>query len=151
MGFFGGVQYYSENIKHRINNLSHSSEWNMRDISLSGYIFTRLRLVKYLTIFHSDSCNIYNMLACHITAAITACIIIVDMAIPLTRVNRLVAMRESDERITSIFTPFLQGPLRFTYALVTMLHGCNNHGQNYTRSPRYSLVTTMYQSCNNPR
>ena len=45
-GFFGGVQYYSEDIKHRINNLSHSSEWNMQDISLSGYIFTRLRLVK---------------------------------------------------------------------------------------------------------
>ena len=58
------------------------------------------------------------MLACHITAAITACIIIVDMAIPLTRVNRLAAMRESGERITSIFTPFLRDPLRFTYALV---------------------------------
>ena len=29
-----------------------------------------------------------GMLACHITAAITACIIIVDMAIPLTRVNK---------------------------------------------------------------
>ena len=59
-GLFGRVQYYSEDIKHRINNLSHSSEWNMRDISLSGYIFTRLRLVKicvkYLAIFHSDSC-----------------------------------------------------------------------------------------------
>ena len=51
----------------------------------------------------------------HITAAITACIV---MAIPLTRANRLAAMRESDERITSIFTPFLRGPLRFTYALV---------------------------------
>ena len=61
-----------------------------------------------------------GMLACHITAAITACIIIVDMVIPLTRVNRLAAMRESDERITSIFTPFLQGPLRFTYALVAI-------------------------------
>ena len=48
----------------------------------------------------------------HITAAITACII---MAIPA---NRLAAMRESDERITSIFTPFLRGPLHFTYALV---------------------------------
>ena len=36
MGFFFGVQYYSEDIKHRINNLSHSSEWNVRDISLSG-------------------------------------------------------------------------------------------------------------------
>ena len=45
-GLFLGAQYYSEDIKHRINNLSHSSEWNMRDISLSGYIFTRLRLVK---------------------------------------------------------------------------------------------------------
>ena len=33
-------------IKHRINNLSHSSEWTMQDISLSGYIFTHLRLVK---------------------------------------------------------------------------------------------------------
>ena len=33
-GLFLGVQYYSEDIKHRINNLSHSSEWNM---SLSGY------------------------------------------------------------------------------------------------------------------
>ena len=42
----GGVQYYSGDIKHRINKLSHSSEWNMQDISLSGYIFTRLRLVK---------------------------------------------------------------------------------------------------------
>ena len=67
--FGGGVQYYSEDIKHRINNLSHSSEWNMRDISLSGYIFTRLRLVKiwppllvkYLAIFHSDSCNKYYL------------------------------------------------------------------------------------------
>ena len=36
----------------------------------------------------------------------------------LTRANRLAAMRESDERITSVFTPFLRGPLRFTYALV---------------------------------
>ena len=43
-----------------------------------------------------------GMLAYHITAAITACIII-DMAIPLTRAKRLAAMRESDERITSIF------------------------------------------------
>ena len=43
------------------------------------------------------------MLAYHITAAITACIIISDMAIPLTRANRLAAMREGDERITSIF------------------------------------------------
>ena len=41
-----------------------------------------------------------GMLAYHITAAITACIII---TIPLTRANRLAAMRESDERITSIF------------------------------------------------
>ena len=40
------------------------------------------------------------MLAYHITAA---CIIIIDMAIPLTRANRLASMRESDERITSIF------------------------------------------------
>ena len=56
-----------------------------------------------------------GMLAYHITAAITACIKIIDMAIPLTRANRLA---ESDERITSIFTPFLRGPLRFTYALV---------------------------------
>ena len=30
---------------------------------------------------------------------------IVDMAIPLTRVSRLAAMRESDERITSRFIP----------------------------------------------
>ena len=73
MGFLGGVQYYSEDIKHRIDNLSHSSEWNMQDILLSGYIFTRLRLVKilppareisrllvkYPAIFHSDSCNKY--------------------------------------------------------------------------------------------
>ena len=43
MDFLGGVQHYSEDIKHRINNLSHSSEWNTRDISLSGYIFARLR------------------------------------------------------------------------------------------------------------
>ena len=41
-----------------------------------------------------------GMLAYHITAAITACIIIIDMAIPLTRANKLAAMRESDERIT---------------------------------------------------
>ena len=33
-------------IKHRINNLSHSSEWNMQDISLSGCIFIHLRLMK---------------------------------------------------------------------------------------------------------
>ena len=60
-----------------------------------------------------------GMLAYHITAAITACIIIIDMAIPLTRANRLAAMmRDSDELITSIFTPFLRGPLRFMYALV---------------------------------
>ena len=59
-----------------------------------------------------------GMLAYRITAAITACIIIIDMAIPLTRANRLAAMRDSGERITSIFTPFLRGPLRFTYALV---------------------------------
>ena len=58
------------------------------------------------------------MLAYHITGAITACIIV---AIPLTRANRLAAMRESDERITSIFTPFLRGPLRFTYALVIII------------------------------
>ena len=38
--------------------------------------------------------------------------------IPLPRANRLAAMRDSDDRITSIFTPFLRGPLRFTYALV---------------------------------
>ena len=31
----------------------------------------------------------------------TVSIIIIDMAIPLTRANRLAAMRESDERITS--------------------------------------------------
>ena len=43
------------------------------------------------------------MLAYHIAAAITVCIIIIGMAIPLTRDNRLAAMRESDERITSIF------------------------------------------------
>ena len=59
-----------------------------------------------------------GMLAYHIIAAITACIIIIDMANPLTRANRLAAMSESDERITPIFTPFLRGPLRFTYALV---------------------------------
>ena len=59
-----------------------------------------------------------GILPYHRTAAITACIIIIDMAIPLTRANRLAAMRDSDERITSIFTPFLRGPLRFTYALV---------------------------------
>ena len=42
----------------------------------------------------------------HITAAITACIIIIDMAIPLTRANRLAAMRG---KITTIhvFTPFM--------------------------------------------
>ena len=39
------------------------------------------------------------MLAYHITA----CVIIIDMAIPLTRAIRLTAMRESDERITSKF------------------------------------------------
>ena len=43
------------------------------------------------------------------------------MAIPLTRANRLAAMRDSDERITSIFTPFLRDPLRFTYALVIIM------------------------------
>ena len=56
------------------------------------------------------------MLAYHITAAITACVI---MAIPLTRANRLAAMRDSDERITSIYIYshpyFLRGPLHFTY------------------------------------
>ena len=30
-------------------------------------------------------------------------------------------MRDSDERITAIFTPFLRGPLRFTYALVIIM------------------------------
>ena len=54
-------------------------------------------------------------LAYHITAAITACIIIINMAIPLTRANRLAA---SDERITSIFHTLPARPLRFTYALV---------------------------------
>ena len=60
-----------------------------------------------------------GMLAYHITAAITACIIIIDntIAIPFTRANRLAAMRDSDEIITAIFTPFLRGPLSFTYAL----------------------------------
>ena len=62
-----------------------------------------------------------SILPYHRTAAITACIIIIDMAIPLTRANRLAAMRDSDERITSIFTPFLRGPLRFTYALVYLI------------------------------
>ena len=51
-----------------------------------------------------------GMLPYHRTAAITACIIIIDKAIPLTRANRLAA----------IFTPFLRGPLRFTYALVVI-------------------------------
>ena len=48
---------------------------------------------------------------------------LVDMAIPLTRANtnRLAAMRDSGERITSIFTPFLRGPLRFMYALVNQI------------------------------
>ena len=56
-----------------------------------------------------------GMLAYHITAAITACII---MAIPLTRANRLAAMRESDERITSIFPPaFYVCPSRVIVAL----------------------------------
>ena len=32
--------------KHRLNNLSHLLKWNMRDISLSGYIFTCPQLVK---------------------------------------------------------------------------------------------------------
>ena len=63
-----------------------------------------------------------GILPYHRTAAITACIIIIDMAIPLTGANRLAAMRDSDERITSIFTPFLRGPLRFTYALVRVIH-----------------------------
>ena len=50
-----------------------------------------------------------HMLAYQITAAITACIIIIDMAIwllplpELTGANRFTAMRDSDERITSIF------------------------------------------------
>ena len=52
-----------------------------------------------------------GMLVYHITAAITACIIIIDIAIPLTRANRLAAMRESDERITSILThPSCEAP-----------------------------------------
>ena len=54
------------------------------------------------------------MLAYHITAAITACIIIIDMAIPLTRASRLAAMRESDERITSIFHTLLTRPPVFS-------------------------------------
>ena len=63
-----------------------------------------------------------GILPYHRTAAITACVIIIDMAIPLTRACCLLAaMRDSDERITSIFTPFLRGPLRFTYALVIKL------------------------------
>ena len=45
-----------------------------------------------------------GMLAYNMTAPITACIIIIiDMAIPLTRAKRLAAMRESGERIISIF------------------------------------------------
>ena len=44
-----------------------------------------------------------GMLAYHITAAITSCIVLIEMAIPLTRANRLAAMRESTERITSVF------------------------------------------------
>ena len=63
----------------------------------------------------SESLLEEGMLAYHITAAITACILIIDMAIPA---NRLAAMRESDERITSIFHTLPARPLRFTYALV---------------------------------
>ena len=45
-----------------------------------------------------------GMLAYHINSCYNCLhIIIIDMAIPLTRANRLAAMRESDERITSIF------------------------------------------------
>ena len=43
------------------------------------------------------------------------------MAIPLTRPNRLAAMRESDERITSIFHTLPASPLRFMYALVRQI------------------------------
>ena len=71
--------------------------------------------VKYDTM--SKSLLKEGMLAYHITAACYNCLHN-DMAIPLTRANRLAAMRDSGERITSIFTPFLRGPLRFTYALV---------------------------------
>ena len=66
-----------------------------------------------------------GLLAYHITAAITACITIIDMAIPLTRANRLAAMRENDERITSIFHTLPARPLRFTYALVILLTDVN--------------------------
>ena len=78
------------------------------------------------TCFPKGACNSLlkeGMLAHYITAAITACIIITDMAIPLTRANRLAAMRDSDERITSIFAHFLRGPLRFTYALADINAG----------------------------
>ena len=51
------------------------------------------------------------MLAYHITA----CVTIIDMAIPLTRANRITVMRESDERITDTLPARLPA---FNYALV---------------------------------
>ena len=64
-----------------------------------------------------------GMLAYHISAAITACII--DMAIPLTRANRLAAMRESDEIITSIFhtLPARPGPAFYVCPSILTLSG----------------------------
>ena len=90
-----------------------------------------------------------GMLAYHITAAITACTI---MAIPLTRANRLAAMRESDERITSIFTPFLQGPLHFNCFAphgthFTMAHSSPFHVIQFTTS----LHSIVYRNLGNFR
>ena len=65
-----------------------------------------------------------GMLAYNMTAAITACIIIIDTAIPLTRAKRLAAMRESDERIISIFHILpAKPPAFYVYALVYDLGG----------------------------
>ena len=45
---------------------------------------------------------------------------LLDMAIPLTRANRLAAMHEGVMK--ELLTPFLRGPLHFTYSLDTKIH-----------------------------
>ena len=80
---------------------SQSSETELSNAEI--VLATHRDLLPKGSVKHDASLLKEGMLAYHITAAITACII---MAIPLTRANRLAAMRESDERITSIFTPF---------------------------------------------
>ena len=70
-------------------SVSQSSETNAEIVLAAHRDLLPKGSVKHDTI--SKNLLEEGMLAYHIAAAITACIIIIDMAIPLTRANRLAA------------------------------------------------------------